>query len=127
MILETNEEYISLTYWFIRSIDSSGFLSSSLDSLVKTLVNDGFKILKEEFPDKWEYLNKKLAYPYEFFNGIDDDQKSVNNFTKEDFFSKLKNKCPDDDKIKNKRNLEIFIVKNREELTKLYSKSDVIL
>ena len=104
-MLETNEEYISVTYGFIRSIDSSGFLSSSLDSLVKTLVNDGFKILKEEFPDKWEYLNKKLAYPYEFFNSIDDDRKPVNNFTKEGFFSKLKNKCPDDDKIERTREI----------------------
>ena len=37
------------------------------------------KTLKTEFPDKWKYLNKKTAYPYEYFNSIDDYQKPVNN------------------------------------------------
>ena len=32
-----------------------------------------FKILKTDFPDNnWKYLTKKLAYPYEYFNSIDD-------------------------------------------------------
>ena len=48
------------------------------------------KILKIGFPDKWKYLTKKLAYPYEFFNCIEDYQKPVNDLKKEDFFSKLK-------------------------------------
>ena len=52
------------------------------------------KILKTGFPDKWKYLTKKLAYPYEYFNSIDDYQKSVDNLEKEHFFSKLKNNCP---------------------------------
>ena len=25
------------------------------------------KFKKKEFPDNWELLNKKLAYPYEYF------------------------------------------------------------
>ena len=33
----------------------------SLDKLVKNLEEDDFKFLKKEFPDKWQYLNKKLA------------------------------------------------------------------
>ena len=49
------------------------------------------KILKTGFPDKWKYLTKKLAYPHEFFNCIEDYQKPVDNLKKEDF-SKLKNK-----------------------------------
>ena len=47
---------------------------------------------------------------------------------KEDFFSKLKNKCPDDDEIK--RTMDIFKKfdnKNGEDLTQLYLKSDVLL
>ena len=91
----TNEEYISVTYGCIRFIDSYRFLSMSLDGLVKNLNEDEFKVLKKgysyrflsmsldglfknlneddfkflkkEFPDKWQYLNKKLAYPYEYF------------------------------------------------------------
>ena len=184
IIPKTNEEYISVTYGCIRFIDSYRFLSSGLDSLVKTLVDNSnkklkdlkkeivdndeildivnkieddrtieelkkdypneiknleeslldymdendLKILKKGFPDKWKYLTKKLAYPYEYFNCIDDYQKPVDNLKKEDFFSKLKNKCPDDDKIQ--RTMDIikrFNIKNGEELTEIYLKSDVLL
>ena len=47
------------------------------------------KLLKTEFSDKWKY-SKKLAYPNEFSNCIEDYQKSVDNLKKEDFFSQLK-------------------------------------
>ena len=161
IIPKTNEEYISVTYGCIRFIDSYRFLSSGLDSLVKTLVDnnhktlknlkknvdndeilniideiveedktikdlkkdypdeiknleealldymgeDDLKILKTGFPDKWKNLTKKLAYPYEYFNSIDDYQKPVNILKKEYFFSKLKNKCPDDDEIERTMNI----------------------
>ena len=79
---ETNEEYIVVKYGCIRFIDSYRFLSESLDKLVKNLDEDDFKFLKKEFPDKWQYLNKKLAYPYHFFNSIDDYQKPFDNLKK---------------------------------------------
>ena len=47
IIPNTNEEYISVTYGRIRFIDSYRFLSSSLDSLVKTLVDNNHKSLKK--------------------------------------------------------------------------------
>ena len=47
-------------------------------------------MLKTGFPDKWKYVIKKLAYPHEFLNCIEDYQKPVDNLKKEDFFSKLK-------------------------------------
>ena len=147
IIPKTNEEYISVTYGCIRFINSNQFLSSSLDSLVKTLVDNShetlknlkkeivdndeilnkfsekgeedrtfedlkkdysneiekleevsldytgenkIEFLKTEFPDRWRYLTRKLAYPYEIFNCIEDYQKSVDNLKKEDFFSNLK-------------------------------------
>ena len=182
---KTNEEYISVNYGCIRFIDSYRFLSSSLDSLVKTLVDkshrtlknlkkeivdndeilnivkeivdaertiddlnkdypnkieklneallnymgeDDLKNLKTGFPDKWEYLTKKLAYPYEFFNSLDDYQKPVDNLKKEDFFSKLKNDCPSDEEIdRSKEVIEKFNIKNGEELTEIYLKSYVLL
>ena len=40
IISKTSVEYISVTYGCIRFIDSYRFLSSSLDSLVKTLVDN---------------------------------------------------------------------------------------
>ena len=185
IIPKTNEEYISVTYGCIRYIDSYRFLSSGLDSLVKTLVDishktlknlkeeivnndeisniinnlveddrtiddlkkdypeeiknleealldymgeNDLKILKTGFPDKWKDLTKKLAFPYEFFNSIDNYQKSVNTLKKEHFFSKLKNKCPDDEEIERKMDIiERFNKKNGEELTELNLKSDVLL
>ena len=146
IIPKTNEKNISVPYGCIRFVDSYRFLSSGLDSLVKTLVNNchknierfeeeivdndeisnivneikmlikddkykndsikdlkkeypdkineleealldymgenDLKILKTGYPDKWHYLIKKLAYPYEFFNCIEDYQKRVNNLKK---------------------------------------------
>ena len=86
------------------------------------------KIIKKGFPDKWKYLTKKLDYPYEFFNCIEDYQKPVNDLKKKDFFSKLKNKRPDDEEME--RTMEIiklFNIKTGEELTEIYLKSDVLL
>ena len=134
IIPKTNEEYISVTYGWISCKDSYRFLSNSLDSLVKTVVDKNHqtlqnlkkkivdneeirkivnelggqekiiedlkkeypndiekieeallnfigendpKLLKSELPDKWKYLTKKLAYPYEFFDSIEDYQKPV--------------------------------------------------
>ena len=73
-------------------------------------------------------FNKKLANPYEVFNCIEDYQKPVGNLKKEHFFSKLKNKCPDDEEIE--RTMDIikrFNIQNGEELTEIYLKSDVLM
>ena len=59
-IPKTKEEYKSITYGCIRFIDSYRFLSSTLDSLLKTLVdnsNKTLKDLKEEVVDNDEILN----------------------------------------------------------------------
>ena len=127
-IPKTNEEYISVRYGCIRNIDSYRFLSESLDKLVKNLDEDDFKILKKEFPDKWQYLIKKLAYPYEFFNSIDDYKKPVNVSKKEDFFNKLKNDYPDDEEFERRKEIiKLFNIKDGGELTKSFCKTDVIL
>ena len=185
IIPKTNEEYISVTYGCIRFIDSYRFQSSSLDSLGKTVVDNGRKSLKnlkeeivdnnytlnivtdigeykrtikdikKDYPDKineveealliyigenhleilkagfldnWKYLTKKLAYPYEYFNSIEDYRKPVDNIKKEHFFSLLKNGYPVDEEIE--RTMDIikrFNIKNGEELTEIYLKSDVLL
>ena len=188
---KTDEKYISVTYGCIKFIDTYKFLSSSLDKLVQTLVNNShktlknlkkevigddkilniinelenlidktkrnqsistlkkkypdkineleeallnyigehdLKILKKEFPDKWKYLTKKLAYPYENFNSFEDYKKTVDKLENKDFFSKLKNKCPDDKEIDRTREIiRKFNYKDGKELTELYCKSDVLL
>ena len=44
IILETNEEYIIVTYGCMRFFDSYRFISESLDKLVKNLDEDNFRI-----------------------------------------------------------------------------------
>ena len=191
IIPKTDEKYISVKYGCIRFIDTYRFLTSSLDKLVKTLVDNSHKtlknlkkeviedgkildiinelenvidknkrnksisdlkkkypdkineleeafldymgendleILKTQFPDKWRYLTKKLAYPYEYFNSIEDYNKPVNILKNKDFFSKLKNKCPDDTEIDRTREItKKFNIKDGKKFTDLYCKSDVLL
>ena len=86
------------------------------------------KLLKTEFPDKWRYLTKKLAYPYEYFSSSEDYDKPVDNLENKDFFSNLKNKCPDDSEIDRTREIiKKFNIKDGKELTELYCKCDVLL
>ena len=68
--------------------------------MLNYLGENDVKILKTDFPDEWKYLTKMLAYPCEDFISLDDYQKPVDNLKAVDFFSKLKNKCPSDKKIK---------------------------
>ena len=98
------------------------------EALLNYMGENDLKILKRGFPGKWKYLTKKFAYPYEYFNCIDDYQKRVNNLKKEHFFCKLKNKCPDNEEIQRTMDIiERFNIKNGEELTEIYLKSDVLL
>ena len=98
------------------------------EALLDYMGENDLKILKTGFPDKWKFLFKKLAYPYEYFNSIDDYQKPVDNLKKEDFFSKLKNKYPYDKEIQRTMDIiNVFNMKNGEELTEIYLKSDVLL
>ena len=44
------------------------------------------------------------------------------------FFSKFKNKCPSDEDIKGKKDIvKLVNIKNEEEITRLYRKSNVLL
>ena len=79
--------------------------------------------MKTEFPDTWKCLTKKLAYPYEISNSLDDYKKNVDNSKKEDFFSKLKNDYPSDKETEwTKEVIKLFDSKTGEELTQLYLK-----
>ena len=85
IIPKTNEEYISVTYGCIRFIDSYRFLSSSLDSLVKTLVDNSFKTLKnlkKESVDYDEILD--------FVNKIVEDDRTIEDL-KKDYPDEIKN------------------------------------
>ena len=87
------------------------------------------KCLKTEFlDDKWKFLTAKLAYPYEIFKCVDDYQKPVKDLKKDDFLSKLKSKCPSDEKIEpTKGIIKEVNIKNGEKLMRLYLKCDFSL
>ena len=74
-----------------------------------------------EFPETWKYLTKKLAYPYEYFNTVNDYEKPVDNLRKENFFSKIKNEYRDDEELeRTKQIIKLFNLKNGKELTEIY-------
>ena len=82
---KTNEEYISVTYGCFRFIDSYRFLSSNLDSLVKTFVDNSNKTLKnldEEIVDNDEILDivKKIV----------EDNRTIEDL-KKDYTNEIKN------------------------------------
>ena len=53
-------------------IDSMQFMNSSLDKLVKNLLDEDFKQLVEEFCSKnLTLLKQKGAYPYEYMNSFE--------------------------------------------------------
>ena len=85
---KTNKEKYLVTNGCIKFVDSYRFISSSLDKLDKNLEKDHFVILKKSFPDIWQYLKERLAYPYDYVYRTDDCKKPVDNLKKEDFFSK---------------------------------------
>ena len=49
------------------------------------------KNLRTEIPVNWKYLGKNIAYPFGYFDIIDDYQTPVFNLKADHFLSKLKN------------------------------------
>ena len=91
------------------------------EALLNYIGENDRKFLKTDFSDKWKYLTKKLACPYEYFSSFDHYQKPVNDLKKEDFFSKLKNDYLDDEEIRRTMDIILkFNMKNGEELTQIY-------
>ena len=81
-------------------IDSMQFMSSSLDKLVKNLVDKNFKYLVKEFGSKnLEILKQKGTYPYEYINSFkrfDEDKLCARKY----FYSSTKdNKTSEDGKL----------------------------
>ena len=96
IIPKTSEEYISVTYGCIRFIDSYRFLSSGLDSLVKTLAensNKTLKNLKKEIVGSKEILNivNKIEENYpEKIENLEEDDRTIKNLKKNIIQKKLK-------------------------------------
>ena len=84
-ILKTNEEYIYVTYGCITFIESYRFLSSSLDSLVMSLVdnsNKALRHLRKEIVDNDEILN--------IVNELGEEDKTIEDL-KKDYPNEIEN------------------------------------
>ena len=72
---KTNKEHISVFYGCIRFIDSSRFSSSSLDSLVKTLVENSNKTLKN--------LKNEIVDISKIVKGIGEKDRTIEDLEKD--------------------------------------------
>ena len=59
---------------------------------------EDIKLLKNELPEKWKLLNKKLAYAYDKFEKVEAYGLGITSLRKH-YFSKLKNDYPDHKEI----------------------------
>ena len=101
-------------------IDSMQFMNSSLDSLVKNLVDEDFRYLSKDFEGEYfKVVKEKGIYPYGYMNSFKKfDETELP--SKDNFFSSLKDK--------NIRNVwNSFNIKNLGEYHDLYLKTDVLL
>ena len=103
-------------------------MKSSLDSLVKNLMDKDFKYLSEEYSGELlELLQEKGVYPYEYtdsFKRFNEDKLP----DRCEFFSSLKDKCISKEEYERAINIwNVFKIKTLGEYHDLYLKTDVLL
>ena len=108
-------------------VDSMQLMNSSLDSLVKNLMNEDFKYLYEEFSGKFLELVKKGVYPYEYMN-------SFKKFSEDklpdkcEFFSSLKEKCVSEKDYQRAKNIwNVFKMRKMGDYHDIYLNTDALL
>ena len=109
-------------------VDSYQHLNSSLDKLVKNLVDDSLEALEPvkqfvgdnyEGDDIFNLLTGKLPYPYSYMDSFERFREPLPPI--EAFFNDLTDSpCSDDDYSKVKKVFESFNLKTLGDLTKLY-------
>ena len=112
-------------------IDSMQFMNSSLDSLVRNLVDEDFKYLSKEFKEfkdkDLKLLKEKGVYPYEYMNSF----KKFNDTelpSEDKFFSSLKNEDISEKDYEKAKNIwDTFNIKRLGEYHDLYLKTDALL
>ena len=128
-IANNSERYVSFSLGGLRFIDSLQFMSASLESLVKNLAKEEFKLLSMYNPNQEQrnMLLRKGVYPYDY---VDSPEKltEVNLPRKEEFFSELYNEeisdCDYDHALKV---WNAFHCKTLGDYHDVYLKSDVLL
>lgn len=139
IIPKTKENYLSITKIIksddknhpiqIKFIDSFHFLSTSLDTLSKSLCEKDFVHLFSEFNDEFKcsLLRKKGVYPYEYMDSwskYDEPQLP----SKEHFYNNLKMNDISDEEYNHAKTIwKYFNIHSLGEYTDLYLKCDVLL
>ena len=128
-IANNSEKYVSFSLGGLRFIDSLQFLSTSLDSLVKNLPIEDFKLLTKfiENTEKRDLMLRKGVYPYDYVDSakkLDEDLLP----SKADFFSQLYNEGISNEDYLHAQNVwSRFDCKTLGDYHDVYLKSDVLL
>ena len=109
-------------------IDSFQFMSSSLNKLVSNMPIESFKYTSKEFKnEKFELMNQKGIYPYDFMDSLDKFNKTELPL-KDEFYSILNNEHITDEEYQHAKNVwKTFKIKTMGEYHDLYLKSDLLL
>ena len=112
----------------IRFIDSFKFMSTSLESLVNNLPDDGFNNLERYYTnDKLSLVKRKGVYPYEYMDSL--ERFKENKLPpKEAFYSRLMGEgISDEDYEHAKKVWKVFGMKTLQDYHDLYNVTDVLL
>ena len=119
-------------------IDSVQFMNSSLEKLVKNLLDEDFKYLVEEFgSENLELLKQKAPYPYKYMNSFERFNKEKLPARKYFYSSTKDGKTGDDGKISDchisvkhylacEKTWDKFEMKNMGDYHNYYLKKDVL-
>ena len=92
VIPRSNDEYMSVNYGCVKFLDTMRFQQDSFEKLTESLNDHDYFHLKQQFPNHWMIPKKKLAYPYEFSESLDDYEKPIEELLKsgkEAYFRKV--------------------------------------
>ena len=118
---------MSITYGCVKLLDSLKFLIESLDGCASSLKDEDYVFLKEQVQENYHLFTKKLPYPYDYFEILEDYEKDINLLTEKDYYSKL-NKMPSSIEIqKTNEIIKKLAIKNGRQLPEIYCKADIIL
>lgn len=130
VLAQNFEKYITFSFSHLKFLDSFSFLTSSLDTLVKNLAEEGqdkFKYVFEGItdPNQKQLLLKKGTYPYDYMTGMNVfDETELPSQDK--FYSKLTESGISDADYLHARNVwNTFGINNMGEYHDLYLKTDV--
>ena len=125
---KTGEPVTKKGTWYIRLVDTLGFLQASLANCVKTFPRCEFKLLKHEFGDEnIDVLIRKGVFPYDWFTSIKSLDVDPKNLTKDDFYSALNDESISDEDYAHFLNVcNKFNLKTMRDYHDFYCKVDTI-